>query len=71
MLHKTLTGSQRIIYAAHFENSPAEVWALAKKFELEGIVAKDGSSIYTAGRSTRWLKIKTEVGAERERDRRP
>jgi bifunctional non-homologous end joining protein LigD len=71
MLHKTLKGSKRIIYAAHFENSPPEVWALATIFELEGIVAKDGSSIYTAGRTTRWQKIKTDLGAERERLRRP
>jgi hypothetical protein len=41
------------------------------KLELEGIVAKEAGSIYTAGRSTRWLKIKTDVGAERERKRRP
>jgi len=39
--------------------------------ELEGIVAKDAGAIYTAGRTTRWLKIKTDVGAEREKQRRP
>jgi ATP-dependent DNA ligase len=38
--------------------------------QMEGIVAKDVSSAYTAGPSTRWLKIKTDVGAERERQRR-
>ncbi|MGZ5177901.1 MAG: ATP-dependent DNA ligase [Burkholderiales bacterium] len=47
------------------------MWQLAVQMELEGIVAKDAGSIYTAGRTTRWLKIKTEVGAERERQRRP
>lgn len=41
------------------------------QIELEGIVAKDATSIYSAGRTTRWLKIKTDVGAERERQRRP
>jgi hypothetical protein len=30
-----LRGSRRIIYATHIENSAAELWALAKKFELE------------------------------------
>jgi ATP-dependent DNA ligase len=39
--------------------------------ELEGVVAKDGSSIYTAGRTTRWQKIKTDVGVEREKARQP
>jgi ATP-dependent DNA ligase len=29
------------------------------------------TSPYTAGRSSRWLKIKTDAGAERERQRRP
>jgi ATP-dependent DNA ligase len=38
---------------------------------LEGIVAKDAGSIYAAGRATRWLKIKTDVGVERERNTRP
>jgi ATP-dependent DNA ligase len=38
---------------------------------LEGIVAKDVTSTYTAGRSTRWLKVKTDAGAEREKERRP
>jgi hypothetical protein len=39
--------------------------------ELEGIVAKEGRSIYTAGRTARWQKIKTAIGAEREKQRRP
>ncbi|MGZ5121754.1 MAG: ATP-dependent DNA ligase [Burkholderiales bacterium] len=71
MLQQAVSGSERIIYAGHFENSAAELWALAKKFKLEGIVAKDGSAAYAAGRSTRWQKIKTQLGAERERKRRP
>jgi bifunctional non-homologous end joining protein LigD len=70
-LSETLKGSKRIMYASHFENSAAEVWALATKFELEGIVAKDGSSTYSAGRTTHWQKIKTEFGRHRERLRRP
>jgi ATP-dependent DNA ligase len=52
-------------------DSARELWAMANELELEGIVAKDAHSIYTAGRSTRWLKIKTDVGADRERARRP
>lgn len=44
----------------------AELWALAKEFELEGLMDKDGSSRYVAGRSDRWLKIKMTAGAERE-----
>jgi bifunctional non-homologous end joining protein LigD len=71
MLRKTLQGTKRVIYVDHFENSPAELWALANKFELEGVMAKLGSSTYIAGRSNCWQKIKTTAGAERERRRRP
>lgn len=71
MLRHVLQGCERIIYANHFENSAAELWALAKKFQLEGILAKDGSSMYTVGQSDRWMKIKTAAGAEREMKRRP
>ena len=70
-LHRMLPANRRIRYAGHFRDSCAELWKLANERELEGIVAKDAQSPYTAGRSSRWLKIKTDVGAERERARRP
>jgi ATP-dependent DNA ligase len=34
-------------------------------------VAKRADSIYTAGRSNCWQKVKTDAGVERERKRRP
>jgi ATP-dependent DNA ligase len=71
MLSRVLAGSKRIVYAEHLTESPAALWAMCKHFALEGIVAKHGSSPYVAGRSDRWLKIKTAAGAERERQRRP
>jgi len=52
-------------------DSSAEIWQLAVQMELEGILAKDAGSIYTAGRSTRWQKVKPDIGAEREKQRRP
>ena len=70
-LHRTLPANRRIRYTRHLPDSSAEVWKLAVQMDLEGIVAKDGSSPYSAGRSRRWQKIKTEVGAEREKQRRP
>ena len=51
--------------AGHVENGVA-LLAKAVKLELEGIVAKRADSIYTAGRSRQWLKIKTRAGQERE-----
>lgn len=71
MLGNALKGTKRIVYAQQIENSAAELWVLAKRFDLEGVSAKHGSSMYSAGRSDRWVKIKTAVGAERESKRRP
>lgn len=69
-LHGILPGNRRIRYANHFADNCRDLWQLANELELEGIVAKDAASIYSAGRTTRWLKIKTDIGAERERQRR-
>jgi bifunctional non-homologous end joining protein LigD len=70
-LYRTLPANRRIRYAAHFADSSTDLWELAVQLDLEGIVAKDAASVYSSGRSSRWLKIKTNVGAERERQRRP
>jgi bifunctional non-homologous end joining protein LigD len=70
-LYDSLGQRGRIRHASHFANSAAELWKLAVQLDLEGIVAKDAQSIYTAGRTTRWVKVKTDVGAERELQRRP
>jgi bifunctional non-homologous end joining protein LigD len=70
-LYGTLPANRRIRYAGHFADSSKELWQLAPQLELEGIVAKDAQSTYSAGRTTRWQKIKTDAGAERERHRRP
>jgi bifunctional non-homologous end joining protein LigD len=63
--------NKRIRYATHIANSCGDLWKFVNEMELEGIVAKDAGSIYSAGRTTRWQKIKTDIGAERERHRRP
>jgi bifunctional non-homologous end joining protein LigD len=67
-LHRMLRANRRVRYARHMNDSSADIWQLAVQMELEGIVAKDGTSIYTAGRTSR---IKTDIGAEREKQRRP
>ena len=70
-LYRVLPANRRIRYAGHFADSCQELWALANEMELEGIVAKDAGSPYSSGRSSRWLKVKTDIGAVRERERRP
>ena len=69
-LRRTLAGSTRVRCVEHFEGACTELWAVANEFQLEGVVTKDAASAYSAGRTTRWQKIKTAVGAERERRRR-
>jgi ATP-dependent DNA ligase len=68
-LVRIVAGNRRIRYARHMPDSSREISAIANALELAGIVAKDAQSIYTAGRSTRGLRIKTEVVAARERKR--
>ena len=70
MLQQAVSGSERIIYAGHLENSAAELWALAKKFELEGIV--EGWKRALRGRPLHTLAEDQDTArAERERKRRP
>ena len=71
MLYDVLGQRGRVRHAGHFADSSAELWQMAVQLELEGIVAKDASAPYTAGRTTRWQKIKTDVGTEQEKQRRP
>jgi bifunctional non-homologous end joining protein LigD len=70
-LYEVLGQRGRVRHAGHFADSSVALWQMAVQLELEGIVAKDASAPYTAGRTTRWQKIKTDVGAEREKQRRP
>lgn len=46
-------------YSDHVEGQGIGLFELAKKNDLEGIVAKLKSSAYTEGRSRNWLKVKT------------
>ena len=70
-LRGILPGNRRVRYAGHLADECSALWQMAVEMELEGIVAKQAVSPYIAGRATSWRKIKTEVGAERERLRWP
>jgi hypothetical protein len=62
---------QRIRYAAHIADNCRDLWKFAHELGLEGIVCEDVASTYSAGRTTSWQKIETQIGAERERHRFP
>jgi bifunctional non-homologous end joining protein LigD len=63
--------SKRIVYADHVEENGQGLYDEAKRLGLEGIVAKRAAAPYTAGRSSHWMKIKTPIGRDRDRDRSP
>jgi len=49
-----------------------ELYALAARLELEGLVAKKGDSIYQPGeRTDQWRKIRRPGAVEPERFKRP
>ena len=70
-LYDLLPANRRIRYARHLNDDCSALWRMAIDMELEGIVAKHAASQYVAGRASTWRKIKTEVGAARERKRFP
>lgn len=59
LLRLLLRPSDRFRYSDHQAEHGKELFDLAKKNELEGIVAKRADSIYASGRSTSWLKMKS------------
>ncbi len=65
LLKSVMPESDIIKLSKNFETTGKEFFNLAKKLELEGIMAKKADSLYLAGkRSKDWLKIKTESRQE-------
>ena len=59
-LKQVLRAGSVVRYSDHQIGKGAELFDLAIKRELEGIVGKQVSSTYPAGRTTAWLKFKTD-----------
>ena len=45
-----------------------KAWQEVLEHGCEGLVAKDPSTPYVAGRTLKWLKVKRPASCERERD---
>ncbi len=58
LLREKIVGGEVIQYSDHYDEKGLDLFAAAKKRELEGIVAKKRSSVYEEKRSTNWFKIK-------------
>jgi len=59
-LKQVLRAGAVVRYSDHQIGKGKELFELAVKRELEGIVGKQVSSTYPAGRTTAWLKFKTD-----------
>jgi bifunctional non-homologous end joining protein LigD len=58
LLRTLLRPSENIRYSDHIAEKGAELFAIAKKTHLEGIIAKRRDSHYIGKRSSSWLKFK-------------
>lgn len=60
LLRQVLQDDHRIRYSDHVVENGRGLFRVAIDRNLEGIVAKEMSSTYPSGRSSKWLKIKLE-----------
>jgi len=64
-LQRLLTKVPHIEFGDHVEDRGLDFFEAVKKRGIEGMVAKDGQSLYRQGeRSSEWLKIKTRMRQE-------
>jgi bifunctional non-homologous end joining protein LigD len=59
-LQSAVTRNEQILISRRLAESGLEAYRLAKEKGYEGLVAKDLSSLYVEGRSTKWLKVKVK-----------
>lgn len=60
LLEKVLEGAERTFAARRLAKNGLKAVEVASRKGFEGLVAKDESSPYVAGRSRRWLKVKVK-----------
>ena len=63
-LEKAIEGVERLFASRRLAGNGLKAYEAARKKGWEGIVAKDASSPYIEGRSTRWLKVKVHQEEE-------
>ena len=57
-LERKLKASRTVRFSTHLEGGAAEVLARACELGLEGLIGKQAESVYTAGRTKTWIKLK-------------
>jgi bifunctional non-homologous end joining protein LigD len=69
LLKEMIAGSERIRFVDHIDEEGANLFAVADKLELGGIVGKRADATYPRGRSGDWVKIKTAHGRDVDEER--
>src|SRR4051812_34601071 len=70
LLRKALGKNKRSVAFVDYVEQEGEVlFEVTNQLRLEGVMAKRCSSIYRAGKTADWLKVKTAIGKERESKR--
>ncbi len=64
ILESIVTGKGPVLYSKHVVGEGKQLFELAAKRDLEGIIAKRRNSLYEGRRSKAWLKIKANLRQE-------
>ena len=65
-LEKIVAGSEIVLPVRRLALNGFEAWAEAVAHDYEGYVAKDEASLYEAGPTRRWLKVKQKGWTDAE-----
>lgn len=69
VLEKELKRTQRIVYCKHLGESGEKLFQAADQLGLEGVIGKRANSLYRAGRTPNWVKVKTAHGRHVDEER--
>ena len=58
LLESVVAGSEFVLPVRRLAKSGFEAWAEVVAHDYEGLVAKEGVSLYEPGPTRRWLKVK-------------
>jgi bifunctional non-homologous end joining protein LigD len=64
LLERVIRGDDVVLYSKHIVGKGKELFAVAQRQRLEGIVGKKRTSVYQERRSRDWVKIKAQLRQE-------
>jgi bifunctional non-homologous end joining protein LigD len=60
---------ERIVYTQHVGENGEKLFEAADQLGLEGVIGKQADSVYRAGRTPNWVKVKTVHGRHIDEER--